>query len=93
MNILLTIVVMLLSFPTGLLCYWLTRDEKDIFRSYFIAFGWGLALLGAYFLSVDPVYASTTLFMLLLVVFWSNGERILSRSFYKKETLGKEKAG
>ncbi len=82
MQILFTIVMMLLSIPTGLLCYWLTRDEKNIYGRYFIAFGWVLALLGAFFLSVNSIYASTTIFMLLLVVFWSNGERILKRFGY-----------
>ncbi len=78
MQTLLTIVVMLLSIPAGLLCYFFTKDEKDIYRWYFPAFAWVLAALTAVFLSVNLIYAMTTLFMLLIVLVWMNGKGITS---------------
>jgi len=67
---LLSILILLASIPLALILANLTKDEKPIYKKYFIPLLWILAILTAIFFTLNTQIALSLAFMFILVFVW-----------------------
>lgn len=82
-ELILSIIVLLLSIPTGLWLQKLTRDEKPIYKKYFPIILWILAILTAIFYTIEIKTALTLNFMFLTILIWLKADELKSSKFKK----------
>jgi len=82
----LIILIELLTIPTAYFLYKLTQDEKEIYKKYFPAILWILAITTAIFLKINTLYALTTETLFLVIVIWNYFDKIKAKlsEFIKK---------
>jgi|GEM_PF-1633560 len=68
--------VILSAIPIGMLLAYLTKDEKDIYKKYFPAFLWVLAILAAIFYTMNVLTALVLTFVFILVFTWLFSEKL-----------------
>ena len=66
----LSILTLIAAIPVGLLLHKLTRDEKPIYKKYFPALLWLLAILSAIFYTLNTKIALTLTFMFIVMFTW-----------------------
>ncbi len=70
LQIILSILIILSAIPLGLLLSYLTKDEKPIYKKYFPALLWILAILAAIFYTLNILTALSLTFAFLLILVW-----------------------
>jgi hypothetical protein len=70
-QIILSVIMLCLSYPIALLLAKVTKDEKKLYKRYFSSLIWIFAILAAIFFAINTVSALTLTFMFLLVFFWN----------------------
>jgi len=62
---------MLTSIPLGILFSKINiKEERSIIKFYFPAILWGLAVASAIFLTLNLLYALTTIYLFIMVFVW-----------------------
>ncbi|MFA5484790.1 MAG: hypothetical protein WC260_00860 [Candidatus Pacearchaeota archaeon] len=88
MTIILIILVLLCAMPLGLILSLITKDEKEIYKKYFYTIKWILLIFTAIFLTTNKIYALSTTFILITILFWNYSEYIIN---FIKQRLKKAK--
>ncbi len=71
LQIILIIIGLILSYPIAMLLAKSTKDEKKLYKKYFSALLWVLAILAAIFYTLNLQVALTLTFMFLVIFFWN----------------------
>ena len=66
----LSIVILLIAIPTGILLAKATKDEKTIYKKYFPPILWIIAIAAAVFYTIDLTAALTLTFIFMVVLSW-----------------------
>jgi len=80
--LLLVIAIIFLTIPTSYLLYKITSDEKEIYKKYFPSILWILAIATTIFITLNTIYALTTLTLFLIIIMWNNMDRIRNKLKY-----------
>lgn len=78
-QIIISIIVLAAAIPTGMWLAYLTKDEKQIYKKYFPALLWLLAISSAIFYTLNTATALTLTFMFIIVLVWFKGDKILKK--------------
>ncbi len=70
-QIILSILALISAIPLGLLLKHLTKDEKQIYKKYFPAFLWIIAISTAIFYTLNLLIAVTLTFIFVLILVWN----------------------
>lgn len=84
----LIVFLLLCAMPLGLILSIVTKDEKQIYTKYFYSLEWFLLIATAVFLTINKIYAITCGFLVILIFFWNNADKIL---YLTKQRLKKVK--
>jgi len=71
LKIILSLIILALSYPTARMLYRLTKDEKKLYKKYFPKLNWLLLVLAAIFYFINLIWALTLSFMFLVIFFWN----------------------
>jgi hypothetical protein len=71
------IALLILAIPLGLFLASLTKDEETIYKKYFPAMLWILAILAAVFYTLNTQTALVLTFIFLMVLSWLKSTKIM----------------
>jgi len=75
MQAILSIIVLILAIPLGLLLASLTKDEKSIYKKYFPTLLWIIAILAAIFYTLNLQIALTLTFIFITILVWNFSDK------------------
>lgn len=70
-KIILSILLLCLSYPSSKILAKYTKDEKNLYKRYFPSLIWILAVLSAASFFINATIAFTLTFMFLTILFWN----------------------
>lgn len=84
LEVLLSGLVLITAIPLAFIVASVTKDEKEIYKKYFPAVLWIIAVLTAIFYTLNIIVALTLTFMFIFIFFWSKSSKFLNKKKAKK---------
>jgi hypothetical protein len=77
LGLMIVLAIIISAIPAGLLLAYLTKDEKNIYRKYFPAIMWIIAISAAVFFTLNIRTALTLTFVFVLMLTWLKSDKFI----------------